>query len=191
MFIQFFHKELTAIKALQQQLINVYEGYIEKDYFLDEKVEALIQAIIDHYKAKNEEQHITWGQSLLAELKTAKRGIHPFTLERVTIRRNDLCMTTCYKIIQNTNDKLSAENSRITSKLTDAFSLLKQIVLTAMQMNAITLVELKKANSQKNKEKIWSKILAIEGMQQHTRNLIVTVSQPDIIILLEELRESF
>jgi hypothetical protein len=100
-------------------------------------------------------------------------------------------MTTCYKIIQNTNDKLSAENSRITSKLTDAFSLLKQIVLTAMQMNAITLVELKKANSQKNKEKIWSKILAIEGMQQHTRNLIVMVSQPDIIILLEELRESF
>jgi hypothetical protein len=191
MFAKFYHNELNEIKTLQQKLIAVYQLYIDKSFSLDLQIYALLNEIIKYYKSKNEEQQITWAQSLLSELKTAKRGIHPFTLERVTIRRNELCMTTCYKIIQNVNDKFSAENTKLTNKIEEAETLLKQIVLSAIQLNEITTNEIKLADTQELKASLWNKILIIDGMQQHTRNLALMVSNFDIFIMLDEIRSAF
>lgn len=191
MLIQFYHKELEDIKAFQVKLIQVFDMYIEKDFSLESKLGDFLNEIISFYKEKNDEQQITWAQSLLSEIKTAKRGIHPFTLERVTIRRNELCMTTCYKIIQNLNDKFSAENNRIQNQIKEATTLLKQILLSAIQMGALTPIEIQTAETQEQKSMLWNNILAIDGMQQHTRNLALMVSAFDIYIILDEIRNVF
>lgn len=192
MFATFYHKELSEIKDLQKKLVIVYDLYIDKNSSLDNVLANLLEGAIIYYKSRNEEEQITWIQSLFSELRTAKRGIHPYTLERVTTHRNELCYITCYKIIQNLNDKWTQQSGHLTGIIDEARSLLKQVVLGALQLNSITVDEIKSAVTQKEKSVLWAKILSLQnGLQQLIRNLIFMVSIFDIYILFDDISQVF
>ncbi len=150
------------------------------------------QELLIYYKNAHTESAATWIQGLLAEIHTAKRGIHPFSLERITIRKHELVLTTCYKIIQNLNDRLRADTEKLELTLQEGRTLLKQIFLGSIQLTVLTADQIKAITTQREREGTWTQLLTLNnGMQQLTRSLSTLVSTPDIYLLMEELTSQF
>ncbi|HAD34926.1 MAG TPA: hypothetical protein DCF44_10610 [Chitinophagaceae bacterium] len=95
MFVKFLHKEINEVRDWQQKLIRIYDLYIQKDFSLESALQIFLNELIQYYKDPQIESSVTWAQGLLSEFLTAKKGIHPFSLERISSRRHELLMTTC------------------------------------------------------------------------------------------------
>ncbi len=189
MFTRFYYKELTEIQVLHQQLIVVYDLYLTKNSNLHSALNALLVDAESYYKTREDYNLISWAQSLMSELQMAKKGIHPFTLEKAATHRHELTMIACYKILQNFNEKISVETLRLTNKLNEASELLKQILLSALTLQIISMDELRQAGTQTQKVKIWNKLSASQiGNQQQLISLALMVSAFDIYIIMDTLR---
>lgn len=192
MFIKFYHKELNELKEFQRALIRVYDLYLGRDFNLEQQLIQLLQDLLRYYKNTHTESAANWIQSLLAEIHTAKRGIHPFSLERITVRKHELVITTCYKIIQNLNDRLRVDAEKLEQTLQEGRTLLKQILLGSIQLTVMTADQIKAITTQRERERAWSQLLTLNnGMQQLTRSLTTLVSTPDIYLLMEDLTPHF
>lgn len=192
MFIKFYHKELNELKDFQRALMRVYDLYLSRDFNLEQHLIQLLHELLIYYKNAHTESAATWIQGLLAEIHTAKRGIHPFSLERITIRKHELVLTTCYKIIQNLNDRLRADTEKLELTLQEGRTLLKQIFLGSIQLTVLTADQIKAITTQREREGTWTQLLTLNnGMQQLTRSLSTLVSTPDIYLLMEELTSQF
>lgn len=192
MFIKFYHKELNELKEFQRALMRVYDLYLSRDFNLEQHLIQLLQELLIYYKNAHTESVANWIQGLLAEIHTAKRGIHPFSLERITIRKHELVLTTCYKIIQNLNDRLRGDSEKLEHTLQEGRTLLKQIFLGSIQLTVLTADQIKAITTQRERERAWTQLLTLNnGMQQLTRSLSTLVSTPDIYLLMEELTPQF
>ncbi len=192
MFVKFLHKEINEVRDWQQKLIRIYDLYIQKDFSLESALQIFLNELIQYYKDQQIESSVTWAQGLLSEFLTAKKGIHPFSLERISSRRHELLMTTCYKILQNINDKFLAQMQKLLQTQQEAETLLKQILLGGIQLQILTPEMIHQADNQVKCAAIWQTMMSVNnGMQQLTRNLSLMVSTTDVCMIMENMAPHF
>jgi hypothetical protein len=192
MFVKFLHKEINEVRDWQQKLIRIYDLYIQKDFGLESGLQIFLNDLIQYYKDQHIESSVTWAQGLLSEFLTAKKGIHPFSLERISTRRHELLMTTCYKIIQNINDKFLAQMQKLQQTQQEAETLLKQILLGGIQLQILTPEMIHQADNQVKCAAIWQTMMSVNnGMQQLTRSLSLMVSTADVCMIMENMAPHF
>lgn len=192
MFVKFLHKEINEVRDWQQKLIRIYDLYIQKDFSLESALQIFLNELIQYYKDQQIESSVTWAQGLLSEFLTAKKGIHPFLLERISSRRHELLMTTCYKILQNINDKFLAQMQKLLQTQQEAETLLKQILLGGIQLQILTPEMIHQADNQVKCAAIWQTMMSVNnGMQQLTRNLSLMVSTTDVCMIMENMAPHF
>ena len=116
---KFFLNEKIKIEALSRSANTALQKYNHKEYDTESMLTGLLTDCIGFYKNGGNTSREMEFLSLQAELNTAHRGINPRTLERVSIRRNEMKEIIMFKVLQSVSEIIRAELDGVTTVLND------------------------------------------------------------------------
>lgn len=187
MIQQFYINQQNITGQLLQKITATLKKYNDRDLdaaiVLEKTLDACIAAYAKSGKADKESRF----ESLKSELVTASRGVNPYTLEKVQLRRNEMIKNTAFRILQNGEEIIREELKEINIKIQQAEELLSQIILAALQAGLIIQAQLKNINTQAKIEKLWKDIGNDPNLNIAHKKVQLMVSQPDITVLLDQI----
>lgn len=187
MIQQFYINQQNINSQLLQQVTATLKKYNNRDLDAAIALEKTLDACIDAYSKNGKADKESRFESLKSELVTASRGVNPYTLEKVKLRRNEMIRNTAFKILQNGEEIIREELKEINSKIQQTEELLSQIILAALQAGLIVQAELKNINTQAKIEKLWKDIGNDPNLSIAHKKVLLMVSQPDITVLLDQI----
>lgn len=187
MIQQFYINQQNITGQLLQQITATLKKYNNRDLDAAIVLEKTLDACIDVYSKNGKSDKESRFVSLKSELVTASRGVNPYTLEKVQLRRSEMIKNTAFRILQNGEEIIREELMEINSKIQQAEELLSQIILAALQAGLIVQAELKNINTQVKIEKLWKDIGNDPNLSIAHKKVLLMVSQPDITVLLDQI----
>jgi hypothetical protein len=184
---RFFYNDKTKIAALINQLNTAMELYNGRQYNSDKELLKLLGNGIRDYKALGYPDKESQIHSLQAEIVTAQRGINPYTLQRQTLRRNEMLQTVQFKILQALELQLRTDYTAAEETLQQASVLVSQIIVAAVQGGLLNDTDIKKLNTQQDIENAWKKLDADANILFGKKRVLLLVSKFDALILFVEL----
>ena len=190
MFRTFHFGELKSLELLYEQLKKCYELYQVHDSSLADYLKLLLkesQRHVNQRGIKSDEGKIL---SLEAELTTSERGIHPYTLHLVSTGKRKMEEMVQYKILQELEEifRIKLQNHQL--QLQTSYTLCQQIITLALNSNFVSETEIMTAINQHNTEGLWKKIFQHNELLPSCRVLVNQVSEPDILLLIQEVAEN-
>lgn len=184
---RFFFNEKNKTETLNRATITALEKYNHRDYNAEKFLQDVLDNCIVYYKENGTVGRETELLSLKTELTTAQRGINPRTLEKVSVRRNEMQSITTYKVLQTLSEIMRMELEKISTTLNDAKILVGQIILAAIQGGLLDDAKIKAVKKQTDIEKMWNSFSVDANLSLAQKKVQMQVSRPDIIILCDEL----
>jgi hypothetical protein len=179
-------QRLLRLMVLSNDLLKKYNDRhfnlaVELASFLDEAARTYSE-----FGLKDVEGRIL---ALKAELLTARRGINPFTFQVAAGRRRELESTVSFKVLQAISGQIDSNIQQGEKEIQDGRELLVPLVLAAVQLGFIPDPRADSSNVQAI-EDLWRKICAHPDVGLAAKRVALTLSFPDIVLLLEELLAS-
>ena len=187
MIQQFYINQQSITGQLLQQVTATLKKYNNRDLDAAIVLEKTLDACIDAYSKNGKADKESRFESLKSELITASRGVNPYTLEKVQLRRNEMIKNTAFKILQNGEEIIREELKEINGKIQQAQELLSQIILAALQGGLIAQADLKNINTQAKIEKLWKDLGIDQNLNIAHKKVQLMVSLTDITILLDQI----
>ena len=187
---RFFHHDLNLIDVQLKAISAVWLKYQIKSYDLYDSTPLLMDDTIKMYQQLSKGNRETQMNTHKAELLTAKRGIDPITLAKVTIHKNELVANTIFKILQNMTALVQEDEQDIRNKLTNAGETINQIILTSLQQGLFNRSDIDKLSSSDQVQLLWIKIGQNENIALGQAQLLLNVSKYDAVVLFEEALHS-
>lgn len=187
MIQQFYINQQTVTEQLLQQLTATLKKYNNRDLDAAIVLEKTLDTCIAAYSKSGKSDKESRFESLKSELVTAARGVNPYTLEKVQLRKNEMIRNTAFRILQNGEEIIREELKEINSKIQQAEELLSQIILAALQAGLIVQAELNNLDTQAKIEKLWKDIGNDPNLNIAHKKVQLMISQPDITILLNQI----
>jgi hypothetical protein len=182
----FLHGRSQQLLGLIAVCNNLLKKYAERDVDLDRALADFLRTAAKTYADFGRQEVEGKILSLSAELNTAHRGINPFTLQAVTGRRRELEATVAFKILQTLSDQIASDFRKDDAELLDGRTLLVPIVLAAFQRGFISDPVDKNIKADVV-EALWRKLSADPEIGLAVKRVSLTLSFPDIVLLLEEM----
>jgi hypothetical protein len=117
--------------------------------------------------------------ALQAQFTAARGGLHPVTLERVLRNRRELERAVALQVLQAGSARLRADRAGARQALDDAQERLLPIVAVGIQKGLLT--------GTGDLEACWLALTGDPDIQPAARPIAMTVSLPDILIVLGDL----
>ncbi len=186
----FYHNNISKLGVLQESLNLVIIKYTNRDFDTDVALVQYLSGAIAIYKELGKKDRESQLLSLKAEFLTAQRGINPITFEKITIRRNEMVNTICFKILQTVELFLRTDIQQITQIIKEAKEIVVQIIIAGLQTNIITDASIKQIKKQAQIEALW-KLLSIDAnIALGQKRVLLQVSKYDVWVLMDEVLAS-
>jgi hypothetical protein len=182
----YLHEKAQLDKALQL-LIIALEKYNGRDFDANEALKAAFDEAIGNYKALGKSSQESQFQALKAEWVTAQRGINPVTLEKVSIRRNEMINTIKFKIMQKAQEQLGMDAAEVEATLKEVTLLISQIVVAALQAKLFTTKEIAGTEMEDDVEKLWKTIGADANIALGQSRVLLLISKFDALLIFGDL----
>lgn len=181
---RFYHNELKVLDSLLQALSRVIEKYNRRDLDLVAALETWLDNAVEGYKAagrpERENGVLTWK----SELVTAQRGVHPLTLEKVTLHRHQLQTSIAFRIMQSAAAQLQADREVCRKRLDEAGELAGQLIAAGLQSGVVTEATLAATEGQQQLEQLWKALGGEANIALGQKRLLLQVSRYDVWLLL-------
>ena len=182
----FLHDRAQHLLRLMVVCNDLFKKYNDRHFNLAAELEDFLSEVARGYSEfglKDVEGRIL---ALKAELNTAHRGINPFTFQGVPGRRRELESTVSFKVLQILSEQIRSDMEQVEKELQDGRALLVPLVLAAVQLGFIPDPTATSSNAQAI-DALWRKIAAQPEIGLAAKRVALTLSFPDILLLLEDL----
>lgn len=186
----FYHNNISKLEALQEQLNLVFVKYNSRDFDTDTALVQYLSEAVTIYQALGKKDRESQLLSLKAEFLTAQRGINPITFEKITIRRNEMVNTICFKILQAVELFLRTDLQQQMQIIHDAKEIVVQIIIAGLQANIITDASLKQIKKQAQIEVLWKLLSTDANIALGQKRVLLQVSKYDVWVLMDEVLAS-
>jgi hypothetical protein len=187
MVTRFYLNEKAKLGQVLQLLITALEKYNARDMDAGIALKRALDQAIANYKElgkSNQESHL---HTLQAEWVMAQRGINPQTLEKVTVRRNELANGTMFKVMQRAQQQLAADIEDVEMVLKEAGALLGQIIVAALQGRLIAPADIQAADSPDKIEMLWKQLGNDANILLGQQRVLLLVSRFDALLIFGDL----
>jgi hypothetical protein len=186
----FYHNNISKLEALQESLNLVIVKYTNRDFDTDVALVQYLSGATAIYKELGKKDRESQLLSLKAEFLTAQRGINPITFEKVTIRRNEMVNTICFKILQAVELFLRTDLQQTTQIIKEAKEIVVQIIIAGLQANIITDASIKQIKKQTQIEALWKLLSTDANIALGQKRVLLQVSKYDVWVLMDEVLAS-
>ncbi|MRG48933.1 hypothetical protein GFS24_27730 [Chitinophaga sp. SYP-B3965] len=184
---RFYYNDKQQFSQLLSAFNGVSEKFSKKDYDTDKALKQLLDNAIKVYKDAGFTDKESQLQVLRAELTSIEKNIHPLTYEKVTIRKGEMKMSICLKILQSIEQLLRHDYTYCTDKLQEVRNMISQILLAGLQGGLITDTLLDSTNTESELQKLWKLLATDANIALAQRRVLMSVSIYDVLLLMEEL----
>lgn len=185
--LKFYFNDKEKLEQLNTRFIATLGKYNQRDYDTEKVMLQLLDETGKIYHERGYSNRENQAQTMKAELATALRGIHPVTLEKVAVRRNEMQMTIVFKLLSTLGDMLRTDLEKIDTRLDEARQLTAQIFVAALQTNLLDTDKIKKIKTQQQIENMWDTLSADANIALGQKRVLLLVSRFDVLLLCEEL----
>jgi hypothetical protein len=182
----FLHGRAQQLLRLMVICNDLTTKYNNRDLSLGVALPDFLRAAAKTYSEFGQQEVEGRVLTLKAELNTAHRGINPFTFQVAVGRRRELEAMVSFKVLQTLSQQIGSDMQKAEKELRDGRALLVPVVLAAVQLGFIPDPTTTSANAQAV-EALWRKVSADPEMGLAAKRVALTLSLPDIVLLLEEL----
>jgi hypothetical protein len=182
----YLHEKARLDKALQL-LIAAMEKYNARDFDADVALMTAFDEGIGIYKELGKSNQESRLQALKAEWVTAQRGINPVTLEKVSIRRNEMVNTIKFSVMQKMQQQLSEDTGEAEAILKEASVLISQIIIAALQAQLITERDIEMAGTEEEKEALWITAGKDNNISLGQKRVLLLISRFDALLIFGDL----
>jgi len=187
MIQQLYTYQQSSTLRLLQLLINSFKKYNSNELDATASLQATLDTCIAAYVKNGKADKVSRFESLKAELITALRGVNPYTLEKVQLRRNEMIKNTAFKILQNAEDIIRLDLQEINEKIQQAQDLISQILLAALQSGLILLIDLQNLKTHATIEELWKQIGNDPNFTIAHKKVKLLVSGTDVVIFIDQI----
>lgn len=187
MFSKFYFKQLTSLITLLKTLAEVFKKYNSKDSLATNHILAVINSGITAMNENSKSSKVSQLESVKAELVTALGGVNPYSLDKVTLRRNEMVRAVSFRCLQTLEQILRKEFDEVNAIVNDTKEQVGKIVLTALQMGLIAKDKLITFKTPAKQAKLWKDLAADQSIFLAQKQLLIKVSATDVAILLDHV----
>jgi hypothetical protein len=183
----FIHERIQRFDQLLSTASAALRAYNDAELESANVVAALLAETSVAYGAMGDAAAENEMLGLQAQLVSARRGVNPMTLERVT-RRRELERAAALRVLLVSGERLRADQDQLRRRLRDAREQLAPMVVYSLQ-KGLTSVN-GQPPTQADLEHLWRALLDDPESQASARHLAMSVSTHDLLLLLADLLES-
>ncbi len=180
------HYKIQQYKDFTTKIVALNERYITNDFNLQKDVETTLNELQEFLKEIGESTHESTVSQLRMYLKTAVSGINPMSLEKVKIGRRNLITSAIYHCLSQVLELLDHTITTTQHTIDGVTETLKQVILSVLQSNAITLEELKSTDTIEKIEQLWGQLILNEQINLIHQKVSLEVVKQDIYIILDK-----
>lgn len=184
---RFYFNDKQQFSQLLIAFNGVSEKFSRKDYDTDKALKQLLDNAIKAYKDAGFTDKESQLQVLRAELTSAEKSIHPLTYEKIMVRKGEMKMSICLKILQSLEQLFRNDYAFCNEKLQEARSMISQILLAGLQGGLVTDTLLDSTNTESELQKLWKLLATDANITLAQRRVLMSVSIYDVLLLMEEL----
>lgn len=166
------------------ELSDLQARYRSKSFSFDAKFTRWLETVESAFADQETSQQRAEIAQLRSKLATAQEGISPETLTKVPTGRRAMLRGVHFGVLEETNQLLVNLFQRLHEKLSEARTLLDQILLTAMQDGVLPDELLSKGITLEEAQQVWSLLLQHSGMVIACRKLKSQATDQDIYLLI-------
>jgi hypothetical protein len=189
---EFIHNNVQILDNLLASYNEVQQLYIQEVYEFDDKFLKLLNSCLDFFKSKGTNTQVSKILNILRMFETAKKGIHPFKLERVNIGRRDLKNIAGYYGLNELYQLTNSVYEKELLKLQEAEEILATLLLSLNQSGILNEEKICDLQSIVDIKKFWQDLLNRNGsISNINKKLRLTIIPEDIYIIIEKIIAKF
>jgi hypothetical protein len=186
MFRKFHFAEVKELELIYELLKKCYTIYQNNENNLPDIIQQLLTAAEKYFSLRGLKSEEGKVMSLKAELSTAERGIHPYSLTIIITGKRKMNEMVQYKVLQEIEEIVRTKLQELKFQLQNAYRLCQQIITKALDSQYLTESEMIAAIQIHKTENLWQILIQQNELRPSCRQLMNQVSEPDILLLLNE-----
>lgn len=184
---RFYFNEKTRLDKALQLMIAALQKYNSKDFEADMALKLALDEALLAYKELGKSNQESQFEALKAEWVTAQRGINPVSLEKLTVRRNEMVSTVKFKIMQRAQQQLAVDVEAVEAVLNEATSLVSQIIVAALQGGWIKIDDIRRADNADAVETLWKNLDRDANILLGQQRVLLMISRYDALLIFGDL----
>jgi ribosomal protein L9 len=184
---RFYLNEKMRLDKALQLLTAALEKYNARAVDADDALKTALDEATTIYRELGKSNQESLFQSLKTEWITAQRGINPVTLEKVSIRRNEMINTIKFKIMQKAQQQLGLDVDEVDAVLKDATTLVSQIIIAALQAKMLSTRDMEEIKTEDEIENFWKKIGADDNIALGQKRVQLLINRFDALLIFGDL----
>ena len=183
----FAHFKQKNLKSFANELILFNEDYKNRSYDFEANIKKLFKEMQDFYKQIGDSKHETQVSQLSIYYETAIKGIHPLKLEKLKLGRRENTWIAAFHCLSTLSEILQSDIEHVEIVLNEANEMLSQFILSAIQNQLLTQLQLEQADNLNKIETLWNKLKQNQQISLIDMKLRLTITNNDIYLLLDEI----
>lgn len=184
---RFYTNEKTRLDKALQLMIAALQKYNAKDFEADTALKVALDEALLMYKELGKSNQESQFEALKAEWVTAQRGINPMSLEKLTVRRNEMVGTVKFKIMQRAQQQLAMDVEAVDAVLNEATTLISQIIVASLQGGLLNPELIRRAGDPDAVETLWKNIGDDANVMLGQQRVLLMVSRYDALLIFGDL----
>lgn len=185
--VVFVHFKQKNIKNFAEKLILLNEDYKNRTFYFESKIKGFFIEMQDFFKQIGDSKYETQVSQLSIYYETALKGIHPLRLEKLKTGRRENVWISAFHCLSVLNEIVQENLENIETLLKESNEMLSQLMLSAIQNQLLTQVQIEEANNISKVEAIWNVLKQNQQISLVDRKLRLTITNNDIYLLLDEI----
>jgi hypothetical protein len=181
----FLHGRKQTLEPLLQQANAVLVKYTRNDPGFTDALEEFLGEAANVFESAGASKLQNEFLALSSNAASARQGINPYTLERVSVRRRTMQRSVGQRVLTHAAELLRNETEKCENAIGESRARLMPLLLSVLQRGLFELPAAPPSQSQLTG--LWELLLMDSETRTNARHLAMTTSTPDIHILLGDL----
>lgn len=185
---EFIHHKIQAISNLIDDYNDAQELYIKKSYELEPRFMNLLNSCKAFFESKGSNTEVSKILNIISLYETAKNGIHPFELKKVTVGKRDLKMMMIYHGLEKLYQELDFFYNKEIQKIEEAEELLSSLMISLVQAGSLSDNMLNQLTSIDKIQAFWEELIQKnDSIATINKRLKLKIIDEDIFIIIDKI----
>lgn len=185
---EFIHHKIQLFDNFLASYNDVQKLYIQGAYEFDDQFIELLNNCLDFFKSHGTNTQISKILNIISMFETAKRGIHPFKVEKVVTGRRELKMMIGYHGLEELYQLLNMIYDKELHKLEEAEEILSNLLISLHQSGYLDDNKIHDLQTIEKIKAFWQELLNRNGsISSINKKLRLKLIPEDIYLIIEKI----
>lgn len=185
---EFIHHKAQEVSKLIDSYNDIQQLYISSAFEFDDKYSDLLKNCREFMESNGTNTQVAEVLNILSMFETARKGINPFELKKVSTGRRELKMMVAHHGLGRLFDLLNSFYKGESDKLQEAEDILANLIISLYQSGVLDDSKINDLSSIEKIEAFWRELLSLNGsMTIIDKKLRFKIIAEDIYLIIEKL----